>query len=1119
MSKSLKTAILCMLFGVLFSLGASAQPGVCRGTVLDAQGEPVIAASVLIRGGQLSQGVITDIDGKFVQPAAKAGDVLVISCIGFETAEVSWNGSPLEIVLRDDANLLEETVITAYGGKTLRSKLTNSIATVSNETLTSGMHNNVASSLAGAVAGLRVSQTSGNPNSAPTIVLRGGTGLDGSGEPLVIVDGAYRTMTDINPSDIESIEVLKDAGATAIYGARAANGVIIVTTKRGQEGTSSINLRAKTSANYMKMPYEYMDSENYLYWMRTAHNRAPWVSNASLSGVQPYGTGNIYFSDGAVADGNYNAKAIWGVFEWEPDLDFLLSSSDWGKMTDPVTGNPIIFWRGATTKDINIKTPAFSQDYTVDFSGGNNKGSYYASLGYNNTEGNAVDNKYKRFTFTFNGDYKIREWLSSNSSFSFSNMSWVPILNGNGEYYYFTRALSLPPTMRIYNAYNEYNPSARNSVSDSPIGIYNAAREVDYDRDRFTMSQTFNFRLARDLNFKVFGSWFLEDLWQESFTHNYRYGPWSSDTSTGMSTTHASYDYYNRNLNQTYNAVLNYNRTFAQMHNVSAMLGGEFLDYYTKGFSASGRNAPTDEFQDLALTETGDTRDMDSWHAQQRVMSGFGKADYDYDGKYLLSVVFRYDGYSRLARENRWHLFPGISGGWIISKEPFMRPYLSTVSFAKFRMSYGANGVLSSSIGNYTVQGDYRSYGDYDGSGTTLLYTLPNPGLRWEQSWTFETGIDLGLWQNRLNANLTYYNRHTSDKISSITIPSHTGYSSFLSNNGEVKNTGLEIELKGKIIDGRDWKFSAGVNASYNVNKIVKLPDNGNELNRQGGYQVYVPGSYDPLTGKSEMIWVGGYQEGQRPGDIYGFKALGIYRSYDDIPGFRVDTSTGGTFSSSNSTLYGPAIWATLSDSEKTNAWPIEPGDVNWLDVNGDGLIDDYDKVKLGNTVPKWLGGINLNASWKNLSLSAKMDFALDYKIVDYNTAWALGCMQGTFNSLTLTEQTYNPETGEGRYPIYVYADQLGKRNYARTYNSMFVYEGSYLSFREVTLSYSIPAASLEKTFMRAVNVYVSGQNLGYLSEAAKYLGSPEYLSASNYNAWGTYPLPLSVIIGGTVSF
>lgn len=1100
--------------------GLFAQNHTCQGTVKDAQGEPVIAASVLIRGATLSTGVITDMDGRFLQPNAKKGDVLVISCVGYETAEVPWNGEDIFVVLNDDSTLLQETVVTAYGGRQLRTKVTNSISSVSSETIASGMHNQAASSLAGAVSGLRVSQTSGNPNSAPTIVLRGGTGLDGSGSPLVIVDGAYRSMTDVNPNDIESIEVLKDAGATAIYGARAADGVIIVTTKRGQEGTSSINLRAKASLNFMKFPYEYLESEDYLYWMRTAQYRTSWVSNASLSGVQPYGTGNYYF-DGAgnVANGNYDAKALWGVFFWTPEVDFLLNSPDWGKMTDPVTGNPLVFWRGAKVEDVNIKTPSLSQDYTVDFSGGNAKGGYYASLGYNNTEGNAVDNVYDRLTFTFNGDYKLRPWLTSNSSFNYSHMKWVPIKNGNGEYYYFTRALSVPPTMRIFNAYNEFNPSARSSVSDGAVGLYNQARQTDYNRDRFTISQSFTFTLTPWLSAKVFGSWFIEDLWQEAFTRDYRLGPYSSATSTGMSTTRASSNSYSRNLNQTYNAVLNFNKTFSSLHNVSAMLGWEFLDYNSKGFSASGRNAPTDEFQDLALTEVGDTRSIDSSHSRQRVMSGFGKADYDYDGKYLFSAVFRYDGYSRLARENRWHLFPGFSAGWVLSKEPFMRPLRSVISFAKIRTSYGANGVLSSSIGNYTVQGNYQSYGNYKGSGSTLLYTLPNPALRWEQSWTYEAGLDISFFDNRLNINSSFYNRHTSDKIASITIPSHTGYSSFLSNNGEIKNTGFELDLTARVVKTADWNITAKFNASYNVNKIVKLPNNGNENNRQGGMQVYVPGSYNPVTGESEMIWVGGYQEGQRPGDIYGFQALGLYRSEDEIPGFLVDTSTGGTFSSPNKPLYGPVIWETLTDAERANGLLIEPGDVRWKDVNGDGLIDDRDKVYLGNSVPKWVGGFNLNAAWKGLSLNARFDYALDYKISDINTAWALGCMQGTFNTMKLVEQTFNPETGEGNYPTYVYADQNGKRNYARTYHSMFVYEGSYLAFRELTLGYDLPKRLLSPAHLNKVNVYVSGQNLGYLSEAARYLGSPEYESASNYNSWGTYPLPVTLIFGVNVSF
>ena len=1130
MRKSQKLlAVLSLLSILLLGGGSLFAQNRATGTVTDAQGEPVIAASVLIKGAPVSTGVVTDVEGRFVQPNAKVGDVLVISCIGYATTEVTWNGGPLNIVMADDQNLLDETVVTAYGGRTLRSKLTNSVSSVKSETIASGMHNQAAASLAGAVAGLRVSQTTGNPTSAPTIVLRGGTGMDGSGSQLVIVDGAQRSLSDLNPNDIESIEVMKDAGATAIYGARAANGVILVTTKRGTEGTSSINFHVKTSLNYYHNAFDFLDSEEYLYWMRTAYQRSSnyWTDSAgnpkgatttsSLTGQQPYGTGNRYFdANGNVLDGRTTGSALWGVYAYSDDLAFLLDSSDWGRMTDPVFGGDLIFWKGATTKDINIQNPTSSRDYSVDFQGGNDKGRYYASLGYNHTEGAAVDNRYDRLTFVINGDYKIRPWLVSNSSFNYVHTDEVPILNGNSEANYFTRAFTVPPTMRIYNSWGEYNPSARGGVTDAAVALYNEAAQYDYQTDQFTMSQAFTVHFTPWLNLKVNGSWFLSQYWYETFTRDYlsSAGNWNRNR--------VSSNQYSRSLTQTYNAILNFNKTFGQYHNVAAMLGTEYVDAFTKGFSASGRLASTDEFQDLNLTqeayltdsgEAATYRSIDSSHGGNRVLSFFGKADYDYDGRYLLSAVLRYDGYSRLAAQSRWGLFPGVSAGWVFSKEGFMAPYRTWLSFGKLRASYGANGVLAGSIGNYTVQGAYSSTTNYHGDSATTLTTLPLPNLRWEKSWTRELGLDLGFWENRLNVNLTYYNRHTSDKIASITTPSHVGISGITSNLGELQNKGFEFEINARIVNTSDWKVNLGLNGAYNRNKIIKLPDNGLENNRQSAFQVYVPGSYDPATGESEKIWVGGYQEGQTPGDIYALKYGGLYRSIDEIPGDLVDKSSGNN-GANNRILYGPDAWSKLSDTEKAAGYPLQPGDVRWEDVNGDGILDDYDKVKIGNLVPKWTGGFNVNASWKGLSLRGRFDYALDYKVVDNITPWIMGNMQGTFNTIALVRDTFNPETGEGKYPTYVWADQLGKRNYARANNPIFVYEGSYLAFREVTLGYSLPKSLIEKIRLSRAELYVSGQNLGYLSEANK-LGSPEYGASS----WGIYTLPRTFILGVNVSF
>ena len=1108
MRKSQKLLAAFSLLGILLLGGGSlfAQNRTCQGTVKDAQGEPVIAASVLIKDAPVYTGVVTDMDGKFVQPNAKPGDVLVVSCIGYATVEVPWNGGPLTIVMNDDENLLNETVITAYGGRQLRTKVTNSISSVKEDVLASGMHTNPAQALSGAVAGLSVRQTSGDPGANPTIVLRGGTMMDGSGSPLVIVDGAQRPLSDLNPNDIESMEVLKDAGATAIYGARAANGVILVTTKRGKEGTSAINVRAKFSANFEQHPYEFLNSEDYLHYMRLSYKRnADFGGTANIStleGQQPYGTGNLYWDDSNnVLDGRSSGSALWGVFDnSDGKYSSLLSSSDWGQMTDPVTGKPLVFWNGQTVPEINVKSPAFSQDYGVEFMGGNDKGKYFSSIGYNHSEGNALDNDYNRLSFAFNGDYKIRRWLDSSSSLNFAHTTWTPIKNGNSEAYYFNRSWSVPPTFRVKNADGEWNPSPRNNITDSHVAISNPQRTYDYNTDKFNMNQTFTIIFSSKLNFKASASWYYEDTKQEYFMKDYLVG------ANRYYRSRESQDYYNRNLNQTYTGILNYNDTFNELHNFSAMLGVEYLDQGTKGFSAYGYGADTDDFQDLALTRQDETRDIDSWHSQNRILSFFGKADYDYNAKYLLSVVARYDGYSRLAKQSRWGLFPGVSAGWVFSKEDFMDSAKDVISFAKLRMSYGANGSLDA-IGNYTVYGAYGNATMYDGSNAILFTTLPSPGLLWEKSWTFETGLDMSFWQNRLNANLTYYNRHTSNKIANITIPTHTGSGTLLSNNGEIMNQGFEFELSARVVNNRDWKVNLALNGAYNINKILKLPDNGLENNRQNAQQVY-----DPATG--ELIWVGGLQEGQRPGDIYGPLALGIYGSESEIPGNLID-KTSGNNGSNGRWLYGPAAWASASDAEKANGFPIQPGDVIWKDVNGDDVIDNYDLVKLGNTMPKWTGGFTANIAWKGLSLMGRFDYALDYKVIDNVTPWIMGNMQGTFNTISLVKDSYDVENKVmGKWPTYSWADQLGKRNYARTNNSLFVYEGSYLAFREIQLAYDLPKALLGLAGIEKLQLYVSGQNLGYLTQAG-LLGTPEYGASS----WGSYRLPRTVIFGVNLTF
>lgn len=1100
------------------------------GVVLDNKGETIIGASLLVMG--TTTGTITDMDGKFSLPVPADMKELVCNYIGYEKKVVSILGNSFfKIVLTESSIALDEVVVTGYGGTQLRSKLTNSIANVDKEHLNIGLFSNPAQALSGAVAGLRVIQSSGNPKAAPSIVLRGGTNLDGTGSPLILVDGQQReSMSDINPEDIDAIDVLKDAGATALYGARANNGVVLITTKKGKQGRTSINLKAKVGFNYVNSPYDFMNGGDYLYYMRTAIQRSSqifqtadgkWVGTTnmgSLKGAEAYGTGNIYWADEAKrkpADGNKDSRAFWSPMVYTPDLAFL-QQQGWQTMVDPVYGDQLIYKDWDMGK-ANIQSPAVSQDYNLSLSGGNDKGNYYAGLGYNHTDGLPLNNYYRRISAMFNGEYKIREWLTSFTNFSLVNSKYNGLPNGREsdarqEDIYFTSMLSAPPTMRGYNANGEL--LLGDDVENGSMGVNLDKFLRDNNDDKITFGQSLKMDYKK-LSLKLSGIWMYDEGMKEHFDRDYL--TWSDEWNRARNSSAE----YGRTYKQTYNAVVTYGNTF-KAHSVDLLAGFEYYDEYTKGFSAAGSGAPTDDFPDLELTSSGEKkRSMDSWHERQRIMSFFGRINYDYKGKYLLSATLRKDGYSILLGNNRWGTFPGVSGGWLLSKEPFMKELSKVISFAKLRASYGLNGNVSNISGENVKNGAYDLQGafstsNYGGEVGYLLNKIPNRKLRWEKSHTFEAGIDLSFLENRMSTNFTFYNRLTQDKYANIPLPGSSGITSFRTNNGEIRNRGFEFELAFKAIRSRDWNLDVNVNGAYNKNTIMKLPYNGLDGNRQNAYQVY-----HPKTG--DLMWVGGYQEGQEPGVFYSFQAEGIYKSYDEIPGQLVD-KTSGNNGSNGLMLYGPEAWAKLPESEKVKAngnaaaLPIQPGDVKWKDVNNDGVIDNYDMVKMGNRTPHWTGGINTTLSYKNFTFYARMDYALDFKISDGRTAWFMGNMVGYYNTLNDSKDTWSPENPGAKYPTYTWADQLEKRNYARN-SSMFVSNGSYLAFREVALTYSIPKGLIDKFNIQKFELSVTGQNLGYLT-AAKNAFSPEVSAESvNFPRNGGYPLPRTVVFGVNLTF
>ncbi len=1020
---------------------------------------------------------------------------------------------------------IDEVVVIGYGTQT-RSKMTSSIAKVDTKLLSTGVRSNPAQVLSGTVPGLRVSTYTGRPGSLPTIVLRGGTNFDGSGSPLVIMDGQIRgSLSDINPEEIESMEVLKDASATAIYGARASNGVILITSKRGKAGKASVSVKIKRGFNYLNVPYEFTGAEDYVKWARLGAEQA--IKNGTLAasnvaGVGPRGTGNMYKdpTTGAILDGNYDSRAIWSVMRLSATNQELLSKPGWKQMKDPLKTNAAGNYDPAGTnydliyKDFNygdygLNKVAATQDYNIGFTGGNDRGKYFANLGYYDEGGLSLATFYRRLNFAFNGDYKINDWLTSESGLQFAKASWKDESLQNGESNYWARMLSAPPTMRGTNENGDLI-LGRDASDGNPA--YNIDKYIrDNQSDKFTLNQAFKIDIIKGLYVKASALLMYDESYSESFNKDFRTGVMSyTNANTGWNRNRDSYSGFGRTVRQTYNVIANYQTTIKEKHNVSAMVGAEYYDSYNHGLSASGSLAPTDDFQDLALTTnnvTSQTRGTDSWHSRERIMSSFGRLNYDYEGKYLFNFTVRRDGYSRLIGDNQFGTFPAFSGGWLMHKESFMQSTKDWLSYLKLRASWGKNGNVGG-IGTYELQGAYGSQTAYNGTIGFLQSGIANPNLRWEKSNTIEIGSDMGFFNNRVYASLAYYNRITSDKIASVLLPTSSGVSSVRTNNGSMKNVGFEAEITGKIIQKKDLQWQVSANASMNKNIVTKLPYNGIENNRQGGQQIF-----DPGTGK--LIWVGGYQEGQEWGEVFGFESEGIIRNTADLASYnKVDLAAGQVWYGASA---GKRVASQQIMTQKgltlAGGWiPTQMGDMIWKDVDKNDTIDTRDMVSLGRQIPRWTGGVSSSLTYKNFTLNVRMDYALGHIQMDQMQFWALGCAQGEFAPTSYVNDTWTPENPNASLPRYVWADQLNTKNFDRP-SSTFWKKSDYLAFREVSLSYKLPSSMLKKAKIAGMVLTVTGQNLGYITN--KMLNFPERSGSQN----GAYMIPTQLILGADITF
>ena len=1089
-----KIYIISMIFLLFLCLPLTSygQEKTIKGTVFSsADDAPLFGASVLIKG--TVNGTTTDFDGNYTIKA-NTGDILVFSFVGYATSEVTVaTATVINVSLTEDAALLDEIVITGYGKQT-RATLTTSVSKLDTQILETSTRSNAATALQGTIAGLRVTNTTGQPGATPSIVLRGGTNFDGSGSPLILIDGIPGSFYALNSDDIESIEVLKDAAATAIYGARSANGVILVTTKTGKIGKSSINYRYKFSTNNERDDQKYIgaaDHINYnrqsIAWFREVAGNAG-AFGAFLNGNHSAATGNNTTND------PFTTQLLTASNQ------YLLNQPGWMSIPDILDpSQDILFFDNKGVGD-RIYQNSESKDHYLSFDGGNEKGTYYLGLGLLDNDGLILGSGFKRYSGKFSGSYQVTDNIKVNSNilYSHSNLS----LGGlGGEDTVFRRFQGQASTSRTYDS----NPDGTFS-NQYAVGQNQGFGNPLYYQDKFVRknleqrlaaSVGIDWDIIEDLTFSVKGSHFTINNHNENFNKAYRVGSTTGPLRTGREASVR----LQRTLRNQLTGTLNYTKKFGN-HNVNALIGAEYFKDNFFQTNAGTRNSPTDLIETLNAGAEADGIPS-SFESEQVIVSTFGRLLYDYDNKYLVSATFRNDGASRLGNE-KFGFFPGVSFGWNAHNEEFFQnsSLSKTISRLKPRLSYGVNGNVSSITppgqadynGNYAVFGSYGEQGVYNGQTGYANSSLATLGLQWEKSTTFNVGLDASLFDNRLTFITDIYSRDIKDKISNLTLPFYTGFSSIRTNNGTIRNKGFELQVNGDIIRNDDLTWNVGATFTTNKNYVVKLPENDNDLNRQGGTLIW-----NASTGEEE--WVGGFQEGKRSGGdlVVAFEQAGIYASQAEAD---LDNAITDTY---------------MPGASRNQRWA---GDVKWVDQNGDGVINGLDRKVIGRTTPDFLGGLTSSLRYKNFNLFVKTDFATGHLVWNHIRNKGYGQTQGNLAQPIEVLDSWTPTNTETDWPRFVFVNGAknvwrgneGESSLQNFANNKFWEKGDYLALREVTLSYNVPTEHFNDVIKR-LNIYVTGTNLHYFKSMS---GDTPEVGGVQY---GEFPVPKTFTIGLNVTF
>lgn len=1047
---------LALLVGLFASITfLRAQEITVTGEVRDNEGETLPGVSVVAKG--TTRGTVTDIDGNF-ELAVTPGTTLVFSYVGYQTLEVKVTDSrKMSVVLNPLTMALDELVVVGYGTQSRRT-ITSAITKVGGEVLQNVPVNTVGEGLKGKIAGTRIYSSNYTPGADAIIRIRGGSSINKSNEPLILVDGVERAFSGINPNDIESIEVLKDASSTAIYGSRASNGVVLITTKKGSTGKApSITFEATVAQAEAETLYKFMNARDYLNTVRPAVAVGP---NAHYNWMDGYSA-----SSGNTATSIYSTRYL-GEGETVP--------AGYQSMPDPLDPTKTLIFQDNNFQN-EIYKQAVWQNYYVGLDGGNEGVRYNVSLGYTDDEGVAIATGFDRLNLRSNIDVNINKHLSLVAGFDYSRANSQEYPNQKNV---ISRGLATPPTQKKYN--EDGTPTkGYNATSPNPIwyAYYNDQSREDKRLSAFGK-----------LTYRIFDDLKIESQ-LSTYNHHYKSDSFQrANEFNGLRPASSSFGELKRDKLEVY-------ATYAKGiddHSFSVMGGYSYQKDNNQSLGASVDGASSDKVP--TLTAGPNKKDATSSFTQDVTIGYFGRLSYDFRKKYLFSATFREDASSRFTKGKQWGFFPGVSAGWIISDEPFMQG-IKTLDNLKLRISYGQTG--NNAIGLYDAYGRYSTNARYDGYAGIVASTMPNMDLTWETSTQLDLGFDLSLFNNRLTIAGDYFDKITENLLFSKELPNTTGFSSVQTNVGEVKFYGFDLEIASTNIRTSDFEWNSKFTLSFVKNKVLKLPDNGRDCNRIGGITL------------ADGTAFGGIAEGEPLYRYYGYVVDYIIETQEQADNAMYDNSAKGYRHSDKKKIAGRK---EIGDYE----WLNRPGSQT---KDGKDYIDSQDQFFLGYTVPHTTGGLSNIFTYKNFSMNIFVDWALGHSI-NHNSEmrYFMNTFANNYALIDKVKQTWKQPGDQTKYARFTANDpDDGNANFSRTSN-IFNYKGDYLCLREITLQYNIPSSKIAKLGMQNLAITVAGNNLYYFTALEGV--SPEVGASTTYDDnYYNYPPIRKYSVGVKVTF